>query len=196
MIFVCFLQRLHAKLRISPSRPAGSGECQTRWAFALQWEQMFEATCVGDVRTACGFCLATNAPGLPTGGRNKLPTSDPDGSVRCFSAPDQPRKKLTATRAGSAAAEYPSSKFFQKKLAPPRKPHTEARSAGPVHPLSGASGKALVFVRHLVLGRLGRGVVNLIGQPTCFLCAKVPVHWICQQFRHWIPFTYSTPLVA
>lgn len=57
MILVCFLQRLHTKPRISPSRPAGSGEFQTRRAFALQWEQ---ATCVVDVQTVC--CFATDAP--------------------------------------------------------------------------------------------------------------------------------------
>jgi len=27
-------------------------------------------------------------------GRNRLLTSDPDGSVRCFGAPDQPKEKV------------------------------------------------------------------------------------------------------
>lgn len=54
-------------------------------------------------------------PSLTNGAQYTSP-SDPDGSVRYFSAPDQPRKKLTVTRARSAAADYPCLKFLHNKL--------------------------------------------------------------------------------
>ena len=58
-----------------------------------------------------------------------------------------------------------------------------------VHPLPGTGGKTLVFVCHLILSRLGVGVINLVGYPTRFLGAKVSVHRIRQQLRHSVHLT-------
>src|SRR5262249_33929200 len=63
----------------------------------------------------------------------------------------------------------------------------------PVHPFPSAGGEALVFVGHLVLGRLGGRVVDLLGQPTRFLCPEMPVQCFGNLSRYLIHSRLSQP---
>jgi hypothetical protein len=66
IIFVCFPQRLHAKVLISPVSSAGSGERQMKWASALQCAQAVSVTRVGDMSVIgeCRFAMSAPQAGV------------------------------------------------------------------------------------------------------------------------------------